>query len=95
MQFLITLAIRPDATPAEVEEVRAASSKAVWDLYMGGVLRELFARQDNAGVVFIAEAPYATTLSQQLAQIPFLQRGLLVGDAIALAPFADLSLAFK
>ena len=95
MQYLVTLSIRPDADKAQVEAARAASSKALWELHLAGVMRQLYARQDNAGVVFIAEAPDPTTLSGYLAQIPLLQQGLLVGDAVGLAPFADLALAFQ
>jgi hypothetical protein len=95
VKFLVTLSIRPDASAAEIEQQRIPSSKILWDMHLAGVIREMYARQDNAGVVFIAESPDNETLSKQLSHIPFLQSGLLVGEAIALVPFADIALAFK
>jgi hypothetical protein len=94
VQYLINLSIRPDADPAKVAEARTASSKALWELHLAGVIREMYARQDNQGVVFMAEAPNTEALMQAIAAIPFLKDGLLVGDAVGLAPFADLQLAF-
>lgn len=95
MKYLIALSIRADADPAEVDAARIPSSKVLWDLHMAGVVREMYGRQDNAGIVFIAEAPNAEALNTALSTLPFLQSGLLVGDAIALTPFADIALAFK
>ena len=57
MKFLVTLSIRPDASAAEIEQQRIPSSKVLWDMHLAGVIREMYARQDNAGVVFIAESP--------------------------------------
>ncbi len=95
MQYLVTLSIRPDADPAQVEAARAPSSQALWSLYLAGVVRQIFARQDNAGVLFLAEADSPQALAEALSALPFLQQGLLVGEAIALAPFPDLALAFS
>lgn len=95
MQYLITLSIRPDADPAQVAAARAESSKALWELHVAGVIREMYARQDAKGVVFIAEAASTEALNQAISVIPFLKEGLLVGEAVGLAPFADIALAFS
>ncbi len=94
MQFLVSFSFAPGADPAAIEAARAPSAKVLWQLHLAGIVREMYSRNDNQGVVFMAEAPDPVTLRDALSQLPFLRQGLLTGEALALVPLPDLALAF-
>lgn len=94
MQFLIELSIRPDADPATVKNARVGSSKVLWELYVGGMVRSMYSRGDNKGIVLLIEAPDAATAGTALAKIPLIQAGQITGAVTELRPFPDIALAF-
>ena len=94
MKFLITIAPRQGADLAAIQESNPASAKVVWDLYLGGMIREMYVREDDRGTVFMAEAPDSVTIRDALAAAPLIQSGQVTGEIVGLKPFAPLATAF-
>ena len=68
-----------------------AEIKAVWELYKQGIVREFYARANEAGrVVLMLESASAETARDALATLPFVQLHLIDFDIIPLAPFFGL-----
>lgn len=95
MKFMITIAPREGADLPMIERANPASSKVVWDLYLNGMIREMYVREDDRGTVFIAEAADAVSVRDALAQAPLIQSGQVVGEIVGLKPFSPLASAFS
>lgn len=95
MKFIVALSPTETASPEVSEAWRAPSVKMVWDLYLQGVVREMYARADGTGVIFIAEATDAHSLRTLIEAWPLVREGQIAGDVIGLAPFSQLALAFQ
>ncbi len=94
MKYMITISPRQDADIAAIQAANPASAKIVWDLYVAGMIREMYVREDNRGTVFIAEADDVVSVRDALAATPLIQSGQVVGEIVGLAPFAPLATAF-
>lgn len=94
MKYLVTLTSRKDVTPAQLQHTAVASAQALWGLYVNDIVREMYVREDNAGIVFIAEGPSIQAVVDALATIPWVRDNMLIGEGIRLMPFRDLSAAF-
>jgi hypothetical protein len=94
VKYLVTLTSSKGVSPAQLEQTAVASAQALWDLYLKDIVREMYVREDNAGVVFVAEGPSAEALAQALSTIPWVRDNLVVGEGIRLMPFRDLAAAF-
>ncbi len=94
MKFMITIAPREGADLAMIQQANPASAKVVWDLYLSGMIREMYVREDDLGTVFIAEAPDAVTVRDALAAAPLIQSGQVTGEIVGLKPFSPLATAF-
>lgn len=94
MKFLITIAPREGADLGLIEQANPASSKVVWELYLSGMIREMYVREDDRGTVFVAEAPDAVTIRDALATAPLIQSGQVTGEIVGLKPFSPLATAF-
>ncbi|MBN3855042.1 superoxide dismutase [Paraburkholderia sp. Ac-20340] len=58
-----------------------------WQLYKSGFVRDIYFRQDRAGVAIIAESDSVETARQALATFPLAQVGLIDWEIIPLGPF--------
>ncbi len=94
MKYMITIAPRQDADVAAIQAANPGSAKVVWELYVAGMIREMYVREDNRGTVFIAEADDVTSIRDALAATPLIQTGQVVGEIVGLMPFAPLATAF-
>ena len=86
--FRFGLQLAPDAATA------VASAQALWNLYVNDVVREMYMREDNRGMVFVAEGASPEAVAQALATIPWVKSGLVTGEGIRMMPFRDLATAF-
>lgn len=94
MKFLIQMAFTANATAEAVAPYQGESAKELWHLYLGDVIREMYVRADQRGIVFIAESNDLKDLTGRLNAIPLVSTGFLNGQIVGLMPFPDISLAF-
>lgn len=58
-----------------------------WQLYKGGIVRDIYFRQDRPGVAIIAECESVEAARQVLGEFPLSKAGLISWDVIPLGPF--------
>lgn len=80
---------QPDATfekyqPHLLDEVRHA-----WQLYKGGVIRDIYFRQDRPGVAIIAECDSVEAARQAMSEFPLAKVGLIGWDIIPIGPMVN------
>jgi len=73
-----------------------AEIQKIWDLYVQGVVREIYTRADQPGAAILAvEAPNVEDARKALAKLPLVEMNMLDLDFIPLAPFTNLSRLFQ
>jgi hypothetical protein len=75
--------------PHLVDEARHA-----WQMYKGGMIRDIYFRQDRPGVAIIAEAESVAAARKALADFPLAKAGLIGWDVIPLGPFTNWEALF-
>jgi hypothetical protein len=75
--------------PYLLEEVRQG-----WHLYKSGFVRDIYFRQDRAGVAIIAESHSVDAARQALAEFPLAKLGLIDWEIIPLGPFVGWEALF-
>jgi muconolactone delta-isomerase len=88
MQFLSLSRRRIDAFPPEAftPELVARESQRVRELYVAGILRQIWRRGDIPGAAILWEAVSETEVRAALDSLPIAQAGML--EILALAPLA-------
>ena len=66
----------------------------VWELYQGGVLREIYFRQDRTNAVLVLECADVEEAQQVLATLPLMREGLIDFEVIPLIPYPGFSRLF-
>ena len=94
MKFLCLDIPQPGATMDKYQPHLVDEARHAWTLYKGGILREMYFRQDRPGVAFIAEADSAEAAKQALRGFPLAEAGLIEWDVIPLGPFVNWELLF-
>lgn len=95
MKFLIQMAFSAEATPEMIAPYQVPSAEALWNLYLGDTIREMYVRGDQRGIVFVAESADIAALTRAISEVPLVSAGIVSGEVVQLMPFPDLSLAFK
>ena len=85
---------QPGATPEQLRPHFVAESKAAWDLYASGAIREIYLRTDRPGAVIVLEADSVEAARQTLATLPLMQAGLIDFDYLPVGPFSSFALFF-
>ena len=78
---------------AYAPHVRAEIDHA-WALYKGGMIRDIYYRQDRPGVAIVAEAESVEAAKAALAECPFAMVGLIDWEVIPLGPFVNWEMLF-
>jgi hypothetical protein len=73
--------------------LRAEAARA-WELYLAGVIRELYFRADRHTAVLVLECAEAAEARAALATLPLVQAGLITFDLIPLAPYPGFERLF-
>lgn len=94
MKFLCLDVPQPGASLEKYQPHLTAEARHAWKLYKGGVLGEMYFRQDRPGVVFIAEADSIEIARKALDEFPLAKAGLIAWDVIPLGPFVNWELLF-
>lgn len=91
MQFLTLSRRRTDAFPAEAftAELIAQEGQRVKELYMMGILRQIWRRGDTPGAVIVWEAPSEAEVRSACESLPIFKAGMLEITAfVPLEPYA-------
>jgi hypothetical protein len=84
----------PGIQPEQFEQHRRFEARKVWDLYLAGIIRELYFRQDRTEAVLIMECASAGEAIRALDALPFVQAGLITFDVIPLVPYPGFARLF-
>jgi len=79
----------PGATLEQYQPHMVAEARHAWQMYKGGIVRDIYFRQDRPGVAIIAEAESVDAARQALAAFPLAKAGLIGWDVIPLGPFLN------
>jgi hypothetical protein len=71
-----------------------AEARRVWELYQGGVIRELYFRADRSEAVLVLECQDVSEANQILGSLPLVQAGLITFDTIPLVPYPGFARLF-
>jgi muconolactone delta-isomerase len=91
MQFLTLWRRRTDAFPADAftPELIAAEAQRVKELYITGLLRQVWKRGDTPGAAIIWEAADEAQVREAVASLPIFKAGMLELSALLpLEPYA-------
>jgi hypothetical protein len=86
--------------PADGTDVRGALMEhareemhALWDLYRGGFVREMYS-PGGPGAVLVLESESVDAAAEQLASLPLLVNHIMTLELIQLHPFSALQVLF-
>ncbi len=86
---------RANATPDATVPLMIHEIQAVWRDYTGGLIREIYERADQRGVVMVCETEDRTEVEEMLANLPLAKAGFLDTQVIELKPFELWQVLFK
>jgi len=72
-----------------------AEAKAIWNLYLKGVVREVYFKKDENLAVLILEARNKQSANRELNKLPFVNKKLIKFDLIPLKPYPGFQRLFK
>ncbi|MEW5872734.1 MAG: muconolactone Delta-isomerase family protein [Chloroflexota bacterium] len=91
------LALEKEAPGATSEQFRAhsqAEARRVWELYLAGVVREIYFRAERNEAVLVLECASAVEAQEILATLPLVMAGLIEFEVIPLAPYPGFGRLF-
>lgn len=94
MKILADIMIAPGAELERVRQELVDELKASWNLYTAGVLREVYATDSAARVVFVLEAQDLAQARALLQGMPLIAAGDLGFELTQLRPFGNWRLLF-
>jgi len=92
------LAIERELAGAEGEDFRPhmrAEAERGWELYLAGVIREMYFHKELHSAVFILECADEKEAGEVLATLPLVKAGLIAFDTIPLVPYPGFSRLFS
>jgi hypothetical protein len=84
----------PNVHEADFRPHLQAEARRVWELYLSGVLREIYFRQDKSNAVLILECASLAEAQAVLHTLPLVQAGLIEFEVIPLAPYPGFARLF-
>lgn len=94
MKLLCLDVPQPGATMEKYAPHMADETRHAWQMYKGGIIRDIYFRQDRPGVAIIAEADTVEAAKAALDKFPLAQAGLIGWEVIPLGPFANWETLF-
>ncbi len=71
-----------------------SEARRVWDLYMKGIVREIYFRPDTKEAVLVFEAKDARAVRTAMKALPLAESGAMTYEVIALEPYDGFSRLF-
>lgn len=84
----------PDVTTEQIRPFLVEEAARVWELYLSGVLREFYFRQDWPGAVLMLECAHEADAAETLSTLPLVREGLITFDLIPLGPYPGFARLF-
>jgi len=72
-----------------------AEAKALWQLYLSGIVREFYFRKENKLAVLILEAKNKEEAKKTLNKLPYVNKNLIEFELIPLKPYPGFQRLFK
>ncbi|MBB5886838.1 superoxide dismutase [Xanthomonas sp. LMG 8992] len=94
MKLLCLDVPQPGATMEKYAPHMADEARHAWQMYKGGIIRDIYFRLDRPGVAIIAEAETVAAARTALAEFPLAKAGLLDWEVIPLGPFTNWETLF-
>ncbi len=95
MKVLALIDVAPGADIAKIRAELADELKGSWSLFSAGVLREAYATENPARVVFVLEAADREAARAALDTLPLVAAGAFAVELVELRPFVNWSLLFR
>ncbi|AXI82943.1 superoxide dismutase [Xylella taiwanensis] len=87
MKLLCLDVPQPGASLEKYQPYMLDEARHAWKMYKGGIIRDIYFRQDRPGVAIIAEAESVDAARKLLAKFPLAEAGLIDWEVIPLGPF--------
>ena len=71
-----------------------AEARRAWEVYLAGVLRVLYFRQDRDAAVLVLECDTIAEASEVLGTLPLVRKGLIAFELVPLVPYPGFSRLF-
>ena len=95
MKIIAMDKLKPGVSFEQIRPHLREEAQAVWIQYRKGIYRELYFRQDGAGVVFVLECADAAEAKRHVSELPLVKEGLIEFEFIPLGPFHLFSTLFR
>jgi len=83
------------ARPLDFRKSAKAEAKALWQLYLEGIVREFYFRKEKHLVVLILEVKNKQTATRALSKLPFVSKKLIEFELIPLIPYPGFERLFN
>jgi hypothetical protein len=84
----------PGARDEDIKPLLKAEAYRAWELYQGGVFRELYFRADRPLAVLVLECATLDEARQALDSLPLVQAGLIAFELIPLMAYPGFARLF-
>jgi hypothetical protein len=95
MKILALVTLKPGASLDQVRSRLLDELRGSWSPYRSGVLREVYATESPAQIVFVLEADTAGAAASQVSVLPLVAAGAFDVKFIELRPFVNWSMLFS
>lgn len=95
MKILAIARVDPKTTPEKLQPYFEAEARHAWKLYKDGTFREVYARKDRLGVVFVLECTSVDESQKILDELPFVREKFIDFELIPLGPFSHFEALFR
>ena len=96
--YMKILALEKEMTTARVISFRKhakAEAKALWQLYLEGIVREFYFRKEKKLSVLILEVKSKAEANTALSKLPYVSKKLIKFELIPLRPYPGFQRLFK
>jgi len=84
-----------NAKPFDFRKNAKAEAKALWRLYVSGIVREFYFQKDKNLAVLILEVKNKQVAKKELSKLPFVSKKLIEFELIPLRPYSGFVRLFK
>lgn len=84
-----------NATASDFRKFAKAEAKALWQLYLSGIVREFYFRKEKNLAVLVLEVKNKRTAKRVLSKLPFVNKKLIDFELISLKPYPGFERLFK
>lgn len=94
MKLLALEVEEPGTSPEALRPYLEEEAKALWELYLSGIVREAHFRTDRHTAVLVLECPDAERARKVLASLPLVRHNLIHFEVVPLTPYSGFERLF-